>query len=89
MGGPFGGPHNKDYSIWGSILGSTYFGKLTDKDGTPSAQRVQTSAFSRVEMVSTGCQGPQAVFDLIRGSLTYSVYLGFADEVDYHVSEKY
>ena len=24
----FGGPHNKDYSIWGSILGSPYFGKL-------------------------------------------------------------
>ena len=24
----FGGPHNKDYSILGSILGFTYFGKL-------------------------------------------------------------
>ena len=24
----FGGPHNKDYSILGSILGSPYFGKL-------------------------------------------------------------
>ena len=24
----FGGPHNKDYNILGSILGSTYFGKL-------------------------------------------------------------
>ena len=24
----FGGPHNKDYSIWGSILGSPYFEKL-------------------------------------------------------------
>ena len=24
----FGGPHNKDYSILGSILGSLYFGKL-------------------------------------------------------------
>ena len=24
----FGGPHNKDYSIRGSILGSPYFGKL-------------------------------------------------------------
>ena len=24
----FGGPHNKDYSILGSILGSSYFGKL-------------------------------------------------------------
>ena len=23
-----GGPHNKDCSIWGSILGSPYFGKL-------------------------------------------------------------
>ena len=23
-----GGPNNKDYSILGSILGSTYFGKL-------------------------------------------------------------
>ena len=25
---PFGGPNNKDCSIWGSILGSPYFGKL-------------------------------------------------------------
>ena len=24
----FGGPHNKDYSILGSILGLPYFGKL-------------------------------------------------------------
>ena len=24
----FGGPHNKDYSILGSLLGSPYFGKL-------------------------------------------------------------
>ena len=24
----FGGPHNEDYSILGSILGSPYFGKL-------------------------------------------------------------
>ena len=28
MGYFFGGPHNKDYSILGSILGSPYFGKL-------------------------------------------------------------
>ena len=27
-GYPFGGPHNKDYSILGSLLGSPYFGKL-------------------------------------------------------------
>ena len=27
-GVPFGGPHIKDYSISGSILGSPYFGKL-------------------------------------------------------------
>ena len=25
----FGGPHNKDYSIWGSILGSHYFWETT------------------------------------------------------------
>ena len=24
----FGGSHKKDYSIWGSILGSAYLGKL-------------------------------------------------------------
>ena len=24
----FGGLYNKDYSIWGFILGSTYFGKV-------------------------------------------------------------
>ena len=28
-----GGPHNKDYSIWGSILGSPYFGKLPNISG--------------------------------------------------------
>ena len=27
-GSNLGGPHNKDYSILGSILGSPYFGKL-------------------------------------------------------------
>ena len=27
-GNLFGGPHNKDYSILGSILGSPHFGKL-------------------------------------------------------------
>ena len=27
-GYPFGGPNNKDYGIFGSILGSPYFGKL-------------------------------------------------------------
>ena len=27
----FGGPHNKDYSILGSISGSPYFGKLPNK----------------------------------------------------------
>ena len=27
----FGGPINKDYGIWGSILGSPYFGKLPPK----------------------------------------------------------
>ena len=26
--GAFGGPHNKDYGILGSMLGSPYFGKL-------------------------------------------------------------
>ena len=28
LGVPFLGPHNKDYSILGSILGSPHFGKL-------------------------------------------------------------
>ena len=28
LGVPFWGPHNKDYSILGSILGSAYLGKL-------------------------------------------------------------
>ena len=30
MGYVFGGPHNKDYSILESILGSPSFGKLPD-----------------------------------------------------------
>ena len=28
LGVPFWGPHNKDYRLLGSILGSHYFGKL-------------------------------------------------------------
>ena len=28
LGAPFGGPHNKDYKILGSILGVSYFEKL-------------------------------------------------------------
>ena len=28
LGVPFWGSDNKDYSIWGSILGFLYFGKL-------------------------------------------------------------
>ena len=28
LGYHFGGPYNKDDSIWGSLLGSPYFGKL-------------------------------------------------------------
>ena len=36
LGYQFGGPHNKDYSIFGSILGALYFGKLpySPKPGT-------------------------------------------------------
>ena len=26
---PFGGPHNKDYSVWGSILGVPLFWETT------------------------------------------------------------
>ena len=39
----FGGPHNKDYSILGPILGSPYFGKLpylSAEVGGPSPQAV-------------------------------------------------
>ena len=37
LGVPFlGGPHNKDYSILGSILGSPYFGKLPNPLNTKS-----------------------------------------------------
>ena len=36
LGVPFGGPHNKDYSILGSILGSPHFGKLPYRDLTAS-----------------------------------------------------
>ena len=27
-GGPYSGPRNKDYSLWGFILRSPYFGKV-------------------------------------------------------------
>ena len=35
----FKGPRNKDYSIWGSILGSPYFGKVPY---APEGQRLAT-----------------------------------------------
>ena len=35
----FGGPHNKDYSILGSILGSPYFGKLPSSVIGPDISR--------------------------------------------------
>ena len=35
----FGGPHNKEYSIWGSILGSPYFGKVPDRGATCKTQK--------------------------------------------------
>ena len=34
----FGGPHNKDYSMLGSILGSPYFGKLPNEVPTFTLQ---------------------------------------------------
>ena len=34
MGTLFGGPHNKDFSILGSILGYPYFGKLPYGDSS-------------------------------------------------------
>ena len=36
----FGGPHNKDYSILGSILGSPYLGKLPCKSKCSSSKVV-------------------------------------------------
>ena len=36
---PYWGPHNKDYSIWGSILGFLYFGKLPIGPGVFKASR--------------------------------------------------
>ena len=37
-GALFGGPHNKDYSILGSILGSPYFGKLPYGHSIPNCE---------------------------------------------------
>ena len=31
MGYLFGGPNNKDFRIWGLILGSPYFGKVPNE----------------------------------------------------------
>ena len=44
MGTFFGGPHNKDYSILGSILGSRYCGKLPITLQNP---RVYLSMYTR------------------------------------------
>ena len=34
LGVPFWGPYNKDYSILGSILGSSYLGKLPNQNSS-------------------------------------------------------
>ena len=34
---PFGGLHNKDYSVWGSLLGSPYFGKAPCGEWRPGS----------------------------------------------------
>ena len=48
----FGGPHNKDYSILGSICGSSYCGKLTYRNyykglghGRPQKKSSNTRSF--------------------------------------------
>ena len=48
-----GGPYNQDYSIWGSILGSPYFGKLPYLApgyclASPACQRCQERLVDRV-----------------------------------------
>ena len=49
LGYPFGGPHNKDCSIFGSILGSLYFGKLPFRvegfEGSPVSVHLRLNAF--------------------------------------------
>ena len=39
LGLPFGGPHNKDYRILESVLGSPYLGKLPYTYPKPGSQR--------------------------------------------------
>ena len=46
MGYRFGGPHNKDHSILGSILGFLYFGKLP--------YRIKRPPFLPQEMLAGG-----------------------------------
>ena len=49
LGFLLGGPHNKDYSILGSVLGYPYFGKLSylEKECRPWMTGERTSSFHR------------------------------------------
>ena len=53
---PLGGPHNKDYSILGSILGSPHFGKLPHRDSSAKISRLV--GLKRCDLAGCACLRP-------------------------------
>ena len=64
----FGGPHNKDYSILGSILGFPYFGKLPF--------RVEDRIWGSQKLVFGGSGDPKTPQGLLFGDHTLEAYVG-------------
>ena len=65
LGVPFGGPHNKDYSILGSILGSPYLGKLPNLADQLGRRREQLFAIPRLISASAVCAAKRQLFSLV------------------------
>ena len=60
--GTFGGPDNQDHTVWGSILGYPYFGKLPYQPRKIQSVSWQVPAFkANLGLRVCGCLGPLAL----------------------------
>ena len=73
----FGGPHNKDYSILGSILGSLNFGKLPyQRSGLPEEEKTDMLT-RRKSFISRPKRGNPVTLhsEYCKGMSNYQCYL--------------
>ena len=74
----FGGPHNKDYSILGSILGPPYFGKLPYRGYSqiPYSNQEVELAVSPPASSAPPAASKEHVFSLLCASIWRGSYFG-------------